>query len=189
MRMFLHIKHWQVFTLTFVVPALLFLVEISLASHSYSHYSNSLQAVNENLGVKLLTLLLHTACYAMVTVWYWVVGCNLHAISPKKTRPSISRFKLCIMLSLAVAIAADAAPLLGLHNVKGYAAFITLVTGIYAYIYCTLFIQKLVRAIESNDTPEEDDKAIFFILWLIFPLGIWFIQPRINSIFKRQKCA
>jgi len=49
--------------------------------------------------------------------------------------------------------------------------------------YCLYFISKSLKAVElQRDVTFNDYAGEFFLIWF-FPIGIWFIQPRINKLF------
>lgn len=55
--------------------------------------------------------------------------------------------------------------------------------GAIAYVYIILYSAGvLVRREKSNTL----NHILYFLSFLIFPIGIWFIQPRINKIFATE---
>ena len=59
--------------------------------------------------------------------------------------------------------------------------------AIFAILYSFYVLAKLLKTAEKQrESDFEDFIAEFFFFW-IFPIGIWFIQPRINKLFEQEK--
>jgi hypothetical protein len=53
--------------------------------------------------------------------------------------------------------------------------------------YILYFVAKTMKSVEMQKTVTFNDYAgEFFLIWF-FPIGIWFLQPRINKIFGFDK--
>jgi hypothetical protein len=58
--------------------------------------------------------------------------------------------------------------------------------SMFCIFYCLYFNAKALKAVEWRRPVTFGDYAgEFFLLWF-FPLGIWFIQPRINQLFRND---
>jgi hypothetical protein len=54
---------------------------------------------------------------------------------------------------------------------------------IFCILYAIYFNAKSLKSVELQRDVTFSDYAADFFLFLFFPIGIWFIQPRINRIF------
>jgi hypothetical protein len=58
--------------------------------------------------------------------------------------------------------------------------------AMYCILYPLYFISKnLVMAELGKPVTFSGYATAFFLIWF-FPIGIWFIQPRINSLYKKS---
>lgn len=63
--------------------------------------------------------------------------------------------------------------------------FLHLLT-MFAIIYTMYFTAKTITSVEmKKETHFSDYIGDFFLIWF-FPVGVWFIQPRINRIIEEQ---
>jgi hypothetical protein len=54
----------------------------------------------------------------------------------------------------------------------------------FCIFYCFYFTAKVLKTVELQKPVTFNDYAgEFFLIWF-FPIGIWFIQPRINRLFN-----
>jgi hypothetical protein len=53
------------------------------------------------------------------------------------------------------------------------------------FFYCIHFASKSLKAVELQRTVTFRDYVADFFLFWFFPIGVWFIQPKINKIFNR----
>ena len=54
-----------------------------------------------------------------------------------------------------------------------------------SYIYIVYFAAKTLKTIELNKEFKFKELSRVFFLILFLPIGIWFIQPRINKIYSK----
>lgn len=56
----------------------------------------------------------------------------------------------------------------------------------YAFLFILNFIAKLIATIESEETMTFDKYASYFFCLLVFPIGIWWMNPKIKSLIKKK---
>lgn len=58
--------------------------------------------------------------------------------------------------------------------------------AMFCMFYSLYFIAKNLVMAEKNEIIEfYDFSGPFFLIWF-FPIGIWFIQPRINALYEKH---
>jgi len=66
-------------------------------------------------------------------------------------------------------------------------AVIPMLYVIFAFLYYLSFPVKALKSIELNKEAKLGDYISDFFLIVFLPIGIWFLQPRINRIAKTEK--
>lgn len=58
--------------------------------------------------------------------------------------------------------------------------------SMFCIFYCLYFVAKTIKTAElQRETAFSDFVGEFFLIWF-FPIGIWFIQPRVNQLAERN---
>jgi len=55
----------------------------------------------------------------------------------------------------------------------------------YAYFFILNFIAKLIATIESEKITTFDKYASYFFCLFFFPIGIWWMNPKIKSLIRK----
>ena len=184
MNYFLRVKHWQLFLLLMGLPIIV----------------QSIGAVSI-FTTKDPRMILTTFPIIMVLFigiflgWFYALGTNLHKKLPETVKMSLSKFKLFLfipmvyMLGLCIWIASlfVNTPESGNHAAGIILLIIPLhLFSMFCLFYCIYFIAKSLKAVELQKPVSFNDYAgEFFLIWF-FPIGIWIIQPRINTLFDQQ---
>ncbi|SRR5713101_6930298 len=179
--LFLRAKHWQIFLLLFAVPTVAEFATIGFVKTNIRFWSDLNGATLLSLGAMLLSLLCFLA-------WYWSMGSFLTSIvdSELKLNQGFFRFALLYPL-LYVPIFFWFALTPGL----GSAAFIIPLHlfCMFCLFYGLYFVSKnLVMAETGKPASFYNYAGPFFLIWF-FPIGIWFIQPRLNQLYADRKYA
>ena len=167
MKSFLTLKHWQVF-LILIVGSVLCNLTIE--------------------GDQLSTMIVEIVGVVVYSLWPIIVGNELNQLLPKKIEVNFSFFLINIFISLGTMIT-----VLILSSGEGmtfsglYA--IPLLYVFFAYLYCLAFPVKLLNSIETGKEASSGQYIGDFFLVLFLPIGIWFLQPRINKIVADRKLA
>ncbi len=119
--------------------------------------------------------------------WHWSVGVSLYKKlrHPKPLNLIIFKFLLIFMLVYFVISTID--PFLKDVDETTYKilSFFNLV-GSISFLYCIGFIAKTINQVEMKEQVEFKDWIGDMVLIILFPIGIYFLQPRINEIFKTE---
>lgn len=195
-------KHWQLFLLFFGIPFIagisLLIVEISIIGTAIRHHREP------DLG-QLVTISLFLAPLFFVGLfvhlrWQWVVAVGLQSfMHPQMRRLRVKRFKFFFFFPwIYMLIFGIFFPIIMLSSSNGHPnpalliPFILLMVcchffALFCIIYSLYFIAKtLVSAELQREAHFSDYIGEFFLTWIL-PVGIWFLQPRINAIVNQEK--
>ena len=163
MNIFLKLKHWQLFGLLIGI-----LVVVSAVAYQ-----------QDQIKILLMTILFASVYYG----WLYALGVNLHKKLPNAVQMNLKKFKWHFFIPIAVILLSII--FTGRENsIATVVLLFASLVSMYCIFYCYYFIAKALKAVESQE-PNEDFLGEFFYLWF-FPIGIWFIQPRVNKIFDEK---
>jgi len=181
MKILLYAKHWQIFTFAFLVPVLLIMGYFFYFGDIYNAiYSPSIFYIMPCAIVILLTVI-----YA----WLWTAGLTFSRnIEGQNRSPNL--FKTLIIIPVILLV------LILILTISGRLGFIImfyiipalvvitplLFVFIISIIYCYYFVARSIKEYETRQNMKFEDFFKEFMLILFFPVGIWFLQPRINKM-------
>ena len=186
MKFFLYIKHWQIFTFIFLLPVLLFTGDfIYFKGGSLNAYYSLFYVMPLGIAISQATL------YA----WLWSVGTNLSQNVNKEELKS-GLFKTLIILPviiLAIILIFWMFFTLRMHLFGKINSSTILISSLFvilpvqsfssvSILYCFYYVANLLKHNEVKKKVKFEDCFKEFILILLFPIGIWFLQPRINKL-------
>jgi hypothetical protein len=162
MRFVLTAKHWQVFLYLMLG---MFINNFTVEGHED------------------ITTILSIVGYVMVYSWPLVLGLELYNYLPEKIKLNYNLF----VFNGFVALAAHVAVIIvsngqgmtfdGLSALPGFYAF-------YAFLHLLAFPGRTLKSIEMDQKASFNDYIGNFFLVLFWPIGVWFVQPRVNKIAK-----
>lgn len=185
MKIFLKIKHWQLFLITVGIPLILFM---------YAGASLVLREEERFVGdaVARFLMAIPFLCYFL---WIWSVGKRLNENIDHKLATPLSNFSISVAVSYfffffllvfnSIYWEHEQEPQQNKVWVYILGGIILLI-AITAWLYALNFLARtLVRAErESHITPSEYYGE--FVMALVFPVGIWILQPRINALYRNM---
>jgi len=159
----LRARHWQLFTL---------LIGLTCVRAS----------IESGTPISLSALLAAIVCSAFVPCWCWSVGSFLNSRVRHDLRGSLSFFRRAVVFPVVNLAVFEIAR--GRIRPSYVAALLPF--HLFALI-CVIFeidfvCMNLVLA-ETQTRVRFRDYAGSFFLLLVFPVGIWFLQPRINRLY------
>ncbi len=183
-------KHWQVFLVLFAVPYFLQLMIIPSDIEP------------ENLQ-KYVIMMIPFALYYLISnlTWYWAVGIGLLKKTTEEKAPKSILFKISIIGVIMIYVSVFAVMIrlfdiiTQILNETVEPEKILPIAGILLILMLMLligFIYMFVFTARSIYTAETQEKAKFknyiaeFILVWFLPVGVWFLQPRINKIVRED---
>jgi hypothetical protein len=204
LSVFLKLKHWQLFGILFGLPVIFQLV-ITGTLASNGDFMRLLWGLvfGSSRVIDILLIIPHpfVTAFTVVTVlfiglifcWLYSLGVNLPGKLPETAKMKSAGFKICLIISAICKI---------FTSVYLYFVFSGIVAGgelntkifvfaipLYLFsmcctFYCFYFIAKTLKCVERQTPVTFSDCALeFFSVW-ISPIGIWFIQPKINRLFE-----
>ncbi|MEJ0031567.1 MAG: hypothetical protein WDO15_14855 [Bacteroidota bacterium] len=176
MSILLRLKHWQVFMLTFglLVLAYIFLAVVGM--------SRSRELVGMTGYAIQAIPFVEIASFVIANFWVFVIGTRLY---PKQEyyRDSLMLliFRWCIYFStLATSARLMIFPTLGFYGpINEYITILVIAGG----IYCSYFAARLLNSVEQERAAPFREFVGDFILFIFYPIGVWWLQPRVNRIF------
>lgn len=195
---FLNAKHWQLFTLMYGIP-FVFQIVVML-----SIFANILSKANPDptdffIFFKVFPIILFLYAGTFLG-WFWSVAIGLQKYIPTDIRLKIKKFKICFFLPiiyiLFVFFAVGALFYqfsFGNNPVEetfGKLVFVIIIPlhllSLFCMFYLLYFMAKTIKTAELKQTVHFSDFiGEFFMIWF-FPIGVWFIQPRIHKIIAEK---
>lgn len=201
-RFILNAKHWQLFLLTFGLPfiGMIFYVVGIISSINFDVRVQDVSPFH--FSVTAIVLFVFAAIFFLASAfihifWIWTVGTKLEEYYAADTkRLNVKRFKFFFLFPFFYMLVL---PLLiwGITSSIGnngqiaspgifalciviliLCHFFTLFCGIHTMYFCS---KKLKTLFEKRNVQFSDYIGEFFLIWF-FPIGIWFIQPKINQL-------
>ena len=133
----------------------------------------------------LITSVFQILGFLSYLIYPLIVGHFLAEYLPNKIKLNNSFFLINFFIVFAsyslIAIISD-----GKGMVFNGLAAIPFLYNFYAFVYFCAFPAKIIKSIELNKEAELGEYIADFFLILFLPIGIWFIQPRINKIVQNQ---
>ena len=132
-----------------------------------------------------------TEIVAMIFIfsWFYAMGNGLYAKAECKDKRNLIWFGIaiaCVMLSY---IAPFLVPYFGIHVANPIMVWSAIILTVL-YFYSVIFVAKILQTVELQKVKREvkfSDYAGEFFALLYFPIGLWWIQPRINKIFSKDQ--
>ena len=177
MKKILLLKHWQLFLLFYFIPAILQI--LLLGEIMDSEKPKNLIALASEAG---------TLVYL-----FWIYSMAVYLFRIKQEKLNIKKFKISfffLTVYFIFFIALISFVKIGdLFESAWAIGFVILhLAGIYCYLYCAYFNAKLLNSTGQNKVRMNEILGDIFLI-LFFPLGVWFIQPRLNKIVRSQDSA
>jgi len=197
---FLQLPHWKLFILLVGIPfvSMIVLIIIQVTTLMNQHTPRP-ESISPLFFVSPIVMLLAAA---ILFYWQWSVATGLNSYLHPETQLRLKRFKFFFFVPLIyfgiIFIAGIVIiPQIPFGNEQppsiGFILPLILVMvllhffSIFCIIYILYFIAKTLKSVElQREAHFSDYIGEFFLMWC-FPIGIWFIQPRINKIVQTGK--
>lgn len=175
---FLKMKHWLLFVLSVALPAI-FIVIISC---------DSVPLRNFQFGFILLSALLLTGT---LSLWLFAIGskCSEIPINGKIKKSGLFHINTVIQF-LSIAIFSICLLKLSQTRNDGEGTLIFLISALNLFIcFITILINQFIvsKALKSVLLGREikfGENSLLLLGFLFFPIGLWYIQPKVNQISK-----
>ncbi len=193
MNFFLKLKHWQLFVLVIGMPVIVQM--ISIIRFAFVSFDPTAMFTGWTLSIIFLAIFLIMGVFYG---WLYTLGVNLNKKLPGTVKMNLTTFRwfvfipvvymicYCIfMFTVLIHLFESGEP-----DVSVIFASLGIIIplhlfAIFCVIYCLNFVAKSLKAVEwQRPVTFSDYAGEFFLIWF-FPIGIWFIQPRINKMFDK----
>jgi hypothetical protein len=180
MKLYLKLKHWQLFMITFIIPLIIQIFFVG--------------SVFLNGGFeKLFYLVPMFMTFFIIGYygWIWTITKYLNEKLPENLKIQFAKFNRLLSFSILYSIAFSFWIPTFMNSTNPSLLFALIVPFhfffLYCFIYALYFTAKTIKTIEFQRELTFSDFAGEFFLLMFFQIGFWFIQPRINKIFLANK--
>ena len=184
----LNAKHWQLFILSFAIP---FLLQIVMMFRMMTKAFTNQDLLPSSLFSDSIVLIIITAIfYAILPLWIWIVATSLQDKVPESIKLKVNKFKVFFIIPIVYFILYMTLFFPSLMNFQVEPTIFLIIMPLHLFvmfcmIYCIYFTAKTLKTVELQRIVHSSDYiGEFFLIWL-FPIGVWFIQPRINKIVQQ----
>lgn len=186
---YLNARHWQIFLLLFALPFVLylFLMVGMVISMQRTFLNDEFTEPDQVFSIFSYLFLFMLSFLALMNGWFWSISKGLLAHIPAHARKSLSAFRIFLLIPLFYVFLLFLLFGMGLDNFNpGLLVLIIPLhfLTIFGTFYNLYFVSRTVKAAELQRPVTFGDYAgEFFLLWF-YPVGIWFIQPKVNDIVQ-----
>ncbi len=136
----------------------------------------------------MTTLILNLVGLLAYYIYPLIIGYSLQDFLPKKVELNNTFFLINTFAwiggYLAISIISDEHGM----SFSGLAA-LPFFYLMFAFLYSQAFPAKTLKSLEMKTEASLGDYFGDFMLILFLPIGIWFLQPRINRVIEKEKVA
>jgi len=176
MNFFLKIKHWQLFLITWGIPLILDIFTIGNP-------------------VLLITFFPYMMVFFVVGTfgWIWSIATTLHSKLPHDVKINLNTFKILFAIPMVyiIGLLIWMSGLLYSDHAPGddSAAFVLIIVSLHLISMACIFLSlrlavKIMRSVELGRMAKLNDYIADFILVWMMPIGVWFVQPRLNKLVE-----
>ena len=185
MKLLLKLKHWQLFLILMVIPILF---QIGMFAAVFIS--------NDPLMMFRLFPIVMILFMGIFFGWFYALGTHLHKKLPETVHMNLRLFKILLFIPVAYMSLFMVFMINMFSGIIGggepnIAIFILIfplhLFSMFCIFYCLYFNAKSLKSVELQKPVTFNDFAgEFFLIWF-FPVGIWFLQPRINKLFEETQ--
>jgi hypothetical protein len=179
MKFFLKLKHWQLFIMTWGLPMIVNVYSFSKPTILFQSFP-------------ILMIFFTAGTFG----WIWSIGKVLHKRLPQGVKLNLALFHVFLIipvLYIIIILCGLSFTMLSGANGEGFAwgfisypaVLITIHLLSMVMIFLALrFAAKVMKSVEIDRLAKFSDYAgEFFLIWFM-PVGVWFLQPRLNRMVK-----
>lgn len=132
-------------------------------------------------GNLILTLVIYLSGFCLSFIWPLAVGHELQAYLPPRVSANynffVINFFIWFVAYIAIVILSDGEGMTfnGLAAIPGFYV-------VFALLYTLAFPAKMLKSIEKEGEVTFGEYFGDFLMVVLLPIGIWFLQPRINKV-------
>jgi hypothetical protein len=172
----LHGGAWQLFVLLFAVPYVLIFMSIIAFISGFSR----------SIFLFALLTFLYSICFIG---WYWVLGNFLSSLLKPNLRLSTALLKFSAAYPIFY-IPTFLCGVIFTSTIQAPALIVPLhLLAMCCMLYLIYYVAKSLALVQLGRPVTFSDYAPqFFGLWF-YPIGVWFIQPKVNQLYRAHCCG
>lgn len=194
---FLKAKHWQLFLLTFGIPMGFQFIMMGSMISNIGTSTNSDPTIMFNY-MKLFPIIM-LVFMGIFFGWFWSVAIGLQSKVPENVKMKIKKFKVFFFIPMIYILLITLFMLISMNGLMTngtepggaiigflFAIIVPLhLFSMFCIFYSLYFVAKTFKTVElQREVSFSDFVGEFFLIWF-FPIGIWFIQPKINKMIEK----
>ncbi len=196
---FLRAKHWQIFIPLIAIPFITMIIFSILTA--FVMVNNVPNRPEDVLWITYLMPFIMLLSASVQFGWFWNVLTKLSKLIPNEVRMPIKRMKLFFFIPLVYFCILPLFIGFVIHNtthdnlhpgtlinvvIAGIFIFFLHLFSMFCIFHTIYFVAKTIRSAEiQRNATFSDFTGDFFLIWF-FPIGVWFIQPRINKLIQES---
>jgi hypothetical protein len=192
---FLNAKHWQLFLLGFGIPMVFqFLFMFSVVAGM-----NAQGELDPATFFSFMSFLPIIIVFSMGILfgWFWSIAIGLQNKIPEDVRMKVGKFKVFFFIPLIYISLISLLIFSMMSMIAGMMASTVSIVGVgvifflhmfsmVCIFYVMYFAAKTLKTVELQREVSFSDFVGEFILLWFFPIGIWFLQPKINKMMEEE---
>lgn len=194
---FLKAKHWQLFLLTFGIPMGFQFIMMGSMISNIGTSTNSDPTIMFNY-MKLFPIIM-LVFMGIFFGWFWSVAIGLQNKVPESVKMKVKKFKVFFFIPMVYMLLITLFMLISMNGLMTngtepsgaligilFAIIVPLhLFSMFCIFYSLYFVAKTFKTVElQREVSFSDFVGEFFLIWF-FPIGIWFIQPKINKMIEK----
>lgn len=185
-QLLLRAKHWQLFIILFGLPVGIYVLLIIQLIASAQRGGSMPTSV---LSAGAVLIIIFIIVIVTMIAWFWSIGVGLQEKISEPYKLKTAFFKVCLFAPYALSIFVMLFALSGDAFLLSPGLMIAVILpmqlfAMVAMLYNLYFTAKTIRTAELQRRVSFSDFAgEFFLIWF-YPIGIWFIQPRLNRLIE-----
>ena len=116
-------------------------------------------------------------------IWFNTLGTNLYLKLPSGNNIKIGLFKFNLIYFCIYFISFTINSTFG-GSINFGLLFLFHLCAMFSELYVLYFVSKLLVSVEKQQVAKFHEYFLTLLMILYFPIGIWFLQPRIQKIFS-----
>ena len=194
---FLNAKHWQLFLLIFGLPLITQIILVVAMMTNIANADNPDPALIFTY-MQILPLLM-IVFMGLQFGWFWSMAIGLQSKVPENVKMKVKKFKIFFFIPLIYLVALSILMSIFFYgfSVEGTELDLRLIPflmlfimplhlfSMFCILYSIYFVAKTFKTVELQRAVNFSDfVGEFFMVWF-YPIGIWFIQPKVNVIVEK----
>ena len=192
---FLKAKHWQLFLLTFGIPiGFQFIMMGSMISNIGTNPDSTMMFNYMKLFPIIMLVFM-----GIFFGWFWSVAIGLQSKVPESVKMKVKKFKVFFFIPMVYMLLITLFMLISMNGLMTngtepsraligilFAIIVPLhLFSMFCIFYSLYFVAKTFKTVElQREVSFSDFVGEFFLIWF-YPIGIWFIQPKINKMIEK----